>query len=274
MQLPERIMGAWNEGCRYISMAIYSFLPYCVLFFSTPASFLFPTAIWMALCLFRYLHGILTVHFKVTNSIWITEIPLRTATFLTDCCAHSIWINTGISPLHKTKIAHLVQWIGPKATAASVNRGVKNSCRRCLRLRWVAVLVEPCCGSASGAWALTLDGVKFPPSWTKSPAPGPAPSSASKAAVVNKRHYQEGSVSHSALWIWMAAGCNHGELKVQLKREQFDTRDMLQRTVRNYELRDASCVYLCGFSSTLWFCSLLLLRMIYPSLRCPGGIVL
>lgn len=71
-----------------------------------------------------------------------------------------------------------------------------------------------------------------------------------------------------------AVGCNHGELKVQLKREQFDTRDMLERTVRNYELRDASCVYLCGFSSTLWFRSLLLIRMIYPSLQSPGGIVL
>lgn len=193
MQLPGRVMGAWNEGCRYISMAIYSLLPHCVLFFSMPASFLSPTATWTALCLFRYIHGILTLHFKVTNSIWIAEIPLRTATFLTDCCAHSIWINTGISPLHKTKIAHLVQWIGPKATAASVNRGVKNSCQRCWRLRWAAALLEPFCSSGIGGWALTRTGLNPPPTWTRSPSLVLAPTSASQAAVVNKHHYQEGA---------------------------------------------------------------------------------
>lgn len=85
MQLPRRIMGAWNEGCRYMSMAIYSLLPHCIL--SVPAGFPSPAAIWMALCLFGYLCGLLTVHFKVTNPGLITKLPLSslsvcTVTFL------------------------------------------------------------------------------------------------------------------------------------------------------------------------------------------------
>lgn len=48
----------------------------------------------MALCLFGYLHGLLTIHFKVTNSVLITEIPLfflsvYMVTFLTVVCARS-----------------------------------------------------------------------------------------------------------------------------------------------------------------------------------------
>lgn len=49
---------------------------------------------------------------------------------------------------------------------------------------------------------------------------------------------------------------------------------MLGRDVRDCAFRGASRVYLCGFSSVLWFHSLLLLQRIYLSLQCPEGIVL
>lgn len=52
-------------------------LSYLVVSFPVPAGFFPPLAATrMALCGFGYLHGLLTIHFEVTNSVLVTEIPL------------------------------------------------------------------------------------------------------------------------------------------------------------------------------------------------------
>lgn len=67
-------MGAWNEGSRYISMAtILSCLIVSFSFFFFYTCKFSSLYLQVVLSLFWYHHGILTTHFKVTNSIWITK---------------------------------------------------------------------------------------------------------------------------------------------------------------------------------------------------------
>lgn len=173
-------------------------LCYLAVSFPVPAGFPPLAAIRMALCWFGCLHGLLTAHFEVTNSVLIAEIPLfflsaPTVAFPTAVCAQCELI-----PGFHLQGLHIL----------------------CSELDWKPLLPGwteefKIHASAAGEGTDTLVSLGKEP-WGSSSSLGDArlflPGRCGHRAPVPR-----GNVPLPAPWSWTATGCSHGELKGRLQ---------------------------------------------------------
>lgn len=189
MQLPGRIMGAWNEGCRYISMATYSLLPHCVL--SCACRFSFPCChlkgsvfIWVPSWITHRSFQSNQFGFDHRNSPFL---PLCLHCHFSHRCVRSVWINPGISPPGLHILCSELDW-------------------KPLLPGWTEKLKihASAAGEGTPLWApLQQQG--------RGRSPGPAlppwvmPNSSSQADVATEHPCQGGVWSIPAPWSWDAA---------------------------------------------------------------------